>query len=44
MGAIGTPKREIHIPVTEPAEREPVERPTGPAPQPEPVEPVGPRS
>jgi hypothetical protein len=40
MGKIGEPRREIHIPVTEPAEREPVERPAPPPPR----EPVGPRS
>jgi hypothetical protein len=42
MGAIGEPKREIHIPVTQPAvpvpvpEREPA-APPEPAPAPEPV-------
>jgi len=40
MGVIGKPRREIHIPVTDPAERQPVEQPL-PAP---PKEPVGPRS
>ncbi len=44
MGAIGEPKREIHIPVTEPATPLPVPNPepsptgpTAPLPAPEPV-------
>lgn len=38
MGAIGEPKREIHIPVTEPAAPIPVpEREPAPVPKPEPV-------
>jgi hypothetical protein len=39
MGAIGEPKREIHIPVTQPAPPIPVpEREPSPAPAFEPVE------
>ncbi len=47
MGVIGKPRREIHIPVTEPASAPPVTEPVPaapapdaapvPAPQPEPV-------
>jgi hypothetical protein len=34
MGAIGEPKREIHIPVTAPAAPVPVTEPTTPATEP----------
>jgi hypothetical protein len=37
MGAIGEPKREIHIPVTEPATPRPVPEP---APEPAPAAPA----
>jgi hypothetical protein len=41
MGAIGEPKREIHIPVTQPARPMPVPQPEpSPTPAPE-SEPVG---
>jgi hypothetical protein len=41
MGAIGEPKREIHIPVTEPATPRPVPEPAPePAPDPAPAAPA----
>ena len=42
MGVIGKPRREIHIPVTEPATAPPVTEPAPAAPAPDAVPPAQP--